>query len=329
MLPIQCDFTARGLAGYLRRKGAKVVSDLEILPFFENHVLYGYMDGAVLRMKTMDYGGQRVLRDEWGCGWDTEQDLMYCDSPLKEWGMLEGYPFPDPEAEGYLDYAESLIRQGYAETHIVAGYHFCALFERAYILRGFENFLMDLIAEEELAAALLSRIAAFQVALAKRYVRIGANCGRTVDDYGAQAAMLMAPALWRRMIKPLLAEIVAVYRDAGLPVIHHSCGHIPEIVPDLIEIGVNVLHPIQPKAMDLGELAANYGGRIAFFGGICNQELLPMGRPEEIRETVRKTAKTLGGHGRYIIAPSNGIGPDVPFENIEAFCAAAREFRHV
>jgi uroporphyrinogen decarboxylase len=327
MLPIQCDFTARGLKTFLQSKGVNRVSDLELLPFFENHVLYAYMDGAVLGMKTMDYRGQKVLYDEWHCGWDTSQDLMFCESPIKDWDDMDTYSFPDPRAPAYLDYAESLIRQGYGEDHIVTAYHFCTLFERAYILRGFENFLMDLLTEEDLVLDLLDKITDFHVALAERYLKLGVNCGRTVDDYGMQTSMLMAPDVWRKFFKPRLARIVAVYRNAGLPMIHHSCGNIMEIVGDLIEIGVNVLNPVQPKAMDMRELAKNYGDKITLFGGICNQEVLPLGKPEEIDQNVREVTALLGRNGRFIIAPSNGIGPDVPLENIEAFCGAARKYR--
>jgi uroporphyrinogen decarboxylase len=329
MLPVQCDFTARGLQSYLRGKSIYDVSDLAILPFFDNHVLYGYMNGATLRLKTMAYHGERILLDEWGCGWDTSQDLMFCHSPLTSWEQWADYSFPDPEAPEYLLYTEQLIARGFARTHMVTAYHFCTLFERAYMLRGMENFMMDLLEEEEAVCALLDSITDFQVALAKRYVRIGVNAGRTVDDYGGQTAMLISPALWRRLIKPRLAQIVSVYRNAGLPMIHHSCGHIPEIVPDLIEIGVNVLHPLQPKAMDLRKLADAYGDKITFFGGICNQEILPHGSPESIRENVRQVTDLLGKQGRYVIAPSNGIGPDVPLANIDAYCEAAMDCRHI
>ena len=195
MLPVQCDFTARGLERFLKTRGISRVSDLELLPFFENHVLYGYMNGAVLRLKTMDYRGEKFIRDEWECDWDTSQDLLYIRGPLAEWEDLENYKFPDPEAPGYLDYTASLIEEGYAKDHIVTGYHFCALFERANILRGFENFLMDLLDDEDKAAALLDKITDFQIALAKRYIKLGVNCGRTVDDYGMQTAMLVAPDL--------------------------------------------------------------------------------------------------------------------------------------
>ena len=326
-LPVQCDFSASGLQSFLLGRGIKNVSDLELLPFFENHVLYAFMNGATLRLKTKDFNGEKIIYDEWHCGWDTSQDLMYCTHPIADWKDFETYQFPDPNAPGYLDYTESLIREGYAEDRIVTAYHFCALFERAYILRGMQNLLMDMLDEEELTCALLDKITDFHVELAKRYVSTGVNCGRTVDDYGSQTNMMMSPEVWRKFFKPRLARIVAVYRDAGLPHIHHSCGSIMPIVGDLIEIGVNVLNPIQPNALDIQKLSDEYGDKLAFFGGVCNQEVLPFKSPQEIDAHVEYLVQVLGKHGRYIIAPSNGIGRDVPPENVEAYFKAAEKYR--
>lgn len=328
MLPIQCDFSGSGLAHYLAGRGIANVSDLELLAFMENHVLYAYMNGAVLQMKTKNFHGQAVITDEWGCGWDTSQDLFYCSHPIRDWKDYERYQFPDPWAPGYLDYAQGLVKE-YAKTHIVTSYHFCCLFERAYILRGFENVLADFIEEEELVSQLLDRITDFHVELAKRYVALGVNCGRIVDDYGSQVGMIMSPAMWRKFIKPRLAKIYAVYRNAGLPVIHHSCGNVMPIVPDLIELGVNVLNPVQPNVMDIGKLAGEYGNQLTFFGGICNQKVLPYGTPEEIDRNVRQVTEVLGRNGRYVIAPSNGIGKDVPAINVEAFYQAAQKYRRI
>lgn len=327
MLPIQCDFSASGLKAFLTTKGISHVSDLELLPFFENHVLYGYMNGATLRLKTKDTS-ERIITDEWDVDWDTTQDLYYVRHPLEDWDNFEHYTFPDPWAPGYLDYLTDIVGK-YSQTHIVTSYHFCTLFERAYMLRGFENLMEDFYLEEELLCELLDKITAFQVEFAKRCISIGVNCGRTVDDYGTQNSMIMSPTFWRKFIKPRLAKIIAVYRDAGLPVIHHSCGAIMPIIEDLIEIGVNVLNPIQPKALNIKELTANYGDRLTFFGGICNQSVLPFGTPDEVEANVAEVTSILGSNGRFIIAPSNGVGKDVPLENVEAFFRAAKRCRRI
>ena len=285
------------------------------------------MNGATLRLKTKDTS-ERIITDEWDVDWDTTQDLYYVRHPLEDWENFERYKFPDPWAPGYLDYAADIIGK-YGQTHIVTSYHFCTLFERAYMLRGFENLLTDFYLEEDLLNELLDRITDFQVELAKRYVSIGVNCGRTVDDYGTQTSMIMSTEIWRKFIKPRLGKIIAVYRNAGLPVIHHSCGAIMPIIGDLIEIGVNVLNPIQPKALNMKELAATYSGQISFFGGICNQSVLPFCTPEEVEANVAEVTSILGNNGRFIIAPSNGIGKDVPLANVEAYFRAANRCRHI
>ncbi|MBT3318578.1 MAG: hypothetical protein HN389_02275 [Clostridia bacterium] len=323
--PMQCDFSASGLKNYLHTKGINNVSDLELLPFFENHVLYAYMNGTLLDMKTKRDTGSRYALDEWQCEWDLHQDLMYSGHPLPGGSAYKSYVFPDPNAVGYLDYAENLV-SSYADKYIVTSYHFACLFERAYILRGFENALVDFLLNKEFIAELLNRITQFHVDLAKRYVSIGVNCGRIVDDYGSQLGLMMSPAVWRQFIKPNLARITAVYKNAGLPVILHSCGDVSAIIEDFIEIGIDVLNPVQPNVMDLESLVDTYGQRIAFFGGICNQEILPLSTPEQIDAEVARVTKLLGRHGRYIISPSNGIGTDVPQQNIEAYMRAAAKY---
>lgn len=328
MLPIQCDFSASGLEKYLRSKEITNVSDLELLNFFDNHVLYAYMNGATLQMKTKKFNNEKIIYDEWNCGWDTSQDLFYCTHPLEDWDKLENYNFPNPDAEGYLDYAEAVIKE-YADKFIVTSYHFCCLFERASILRGFENLLMDLVDEDSRIIEVLDRITDFQIRLAKRYISLGVNCGRIVDDYGSQNNMIISPALWRKIIKPRIAKIYAVYKNAGIPVIHHSCGNVTDIIEDLIEIGMDVLNPVQPNVMDIKEISERFGARLTFFGGVCNQEIIPYGTREEIDAHVEFLVKTLGKHGKYIIAPSNGITDDVPLENIKFFYEAAQKYRHI
>ena len=269
------------------------------------------------------------MYDEWGNGWDTSQDLMYCSGPLDDWAKFEDYELPNPNAPGYLDYTESLVREGFSESHIVTSYHFCSLFERAYMLRGFENIMEDMLLEEELLSALLDKITDFQIALAKRYVEVGVNCGRTVDDYGSQASLLISPHLWRKFIKPRLSKILDVYHNAGLPVIHHSCGNVTAILDDFVEIGINVLNPVQPAVMDMEVLSSSYGDKLTFFGGICNQTVMPDGNAESVDAHVKQQVKALGAHGRYVISPSNGVGADVPLENIEAYFTAAEKYRRI
>ncbi|MBC7217256.1 MAG: uroporphyrinogen-III decarboxylase-like protein, partial [Candidatus Caldatribacterium sp.] len=132
---------------------------------------------------------------------------------------------------------------------------------------------------------------------------------------------------WRRLFKPRLEKIWRVYRESGVVVMHHSCGDVRLVIEDMLDIGLQVLHPVQPHAMSLEELAQKFGERLVFHGGIDTQRLLPFGTPQEVKEAVQRCIETLGKHRKYIIAPSQEIMNEVPTENILALVEAIREYR--
>jgi len=135
----------------------------------------------------------------------------------------------------------------------------------------------------------------------------------------------MSPDHWREFIKPRLATLFARVKAEGLFTFLHSCGNVSEIIPDLIEIGLDVLHPIQPEAVDIALLKAEYGDKLAFYGGISTQRTLPHGTPEEVAAAVRQTVDVMSKGGGYILAPGITLQHDVPLENILAFILAAEE----
>jgi uroporphyrinogen-III decarboxylase len=136
--------------------------------------------------------------------------------------------------------------------------------------------------------------------------------------------MLISPATFREFFKPLLAEIIQIYKRAGLFVFFHSCGHVEPIVPDLIEIGVDVLHPVQKRANDQVGLKRKYGDQIAFAGGMDTQYTFTLGTPEEVRAEALKQIALLGQGGGYIAGPENW--PPFPPQNAEAFATTVREY---
>ena len=135
--------------------------------------------------------------------------------------------------------------------------------------------------------------------------------------------MLMSPSQWRRLIKPLLAEIYALAKRHGRYLFHHSCGHITPIIPDFIEIGLDILHPIQPEAMDVYQLKRQFGRDLTFCGGLRTQDLLPRGAPRQIRDEVRKLKRIMGDGGGYILEPGITVQADVPVENLLALIEEA------
>jgi uroporphyrinogen decarboxylase len=284
------------------------------------------IDLAVARGLIERHPDSRCIYDNFGVSWLKNLDgIRDVDNPLKG-RDLAAFPWPDPQTPGIFDHvADGLTRQ--RDEQYVVGLQHLLLHERAYLLLGYNEYMMALADDPGLVEELLDRILDFHLGLARRFIELGVDAVRTGDDYGTQLGLQMDPALWRRLIKPRLARLWGAYREAGVTVMLHSCGNIESILPDLIEIGLEVLHPIQPLAMSPERLSQRFGEKLVFHGGIDTQQLLPFGRPSEVREAVRRCVATLGRHRRYIIAPSQEIMNDVPTSNILALLEGIREQR--
>ena len=250
--------------------------------------------------------------------------------PMKDLHSQEDiatYPFPDMMApcrhEGLEDEVESLHKKGLAVIGWVG-----TIFEQAWYLRGMENLLMDFSLNPDFAAALLDRITEIRQAMAARWVKVGVDIVRTADDVGGQEAMIMNPATWRRWLKPRLAKVIESARNihSEIPVAYHSDGNIEAIIPDLIEIGVTVLEPVQPECMDPAEIKRQYGDKLTLLGTIGAQTTLALGTPDDVKREVKERMDTVGREGGLILAPSssNWFEADVPWENIEAFFEAVQ-----
>ena len=143
-----------------------------------------------------------------------------------------------------------------------------------------------------------------------------------------QDAMLISPALWRKWVKPRYASMIDAAKEINSDVIiwYHSDGRIEPIIPDLIEIGVQVLNPVQPEAMDPAHIKSLYGDKLAFWGTVSIQQTMPFGSPDDVRAEVKQRIETVGRGGGFILAPSHVLEPEVPWENVLAFVQAAREY---
>jgi uroporphyrinogen decarboxylase len=268
-------------------------------------------------------GDGKVTYDWWGAGWNTETEGYWlADAPLAQEKDLDRFPWPDPDEPSLLDQAAETIEKHGKDYFIIPNFGF-VLFERAWSLRGFEAFCEDLVLDPEYAEELLERITTIQVALARRLVALGVDGGYVGDDYGAQQSLLISPRTWRRFIKPRLARIFAVFTEAGLPVIMHSDGAISDILSDLVEIGLTALNPVQPEVLDHDWLAQTFGGRLAFYGGISTQTVLPYGTPDKVMAAVRQCITTLGRNGTgLILAPSHRMTSEIPMANVDSMLAA-------
>jgi uroporphyrinogen decarboxylase len=244
---------------------------------------------------------------------------------------IENYPWPDVTAGYRREVARTRIQAvhelGYASVGwppLKGG----TLFETAWGIRGFEELLTDMLEYPERAQCLLDHVAELSFA---NYVFL-AECGVDIvmlgDDVGMQDRMMISPRMWRTWFKPRYDELIARVKAANPDVLifYHSDGVINPIIPELIEIGVEILNPIQPECMDPVALKRQFGDRLAFWGTIGTQTTMPFGTPAEIRRTVKSRIEMVGQGGGLLLAPTHKIEPDVPWENVLAFFEAVEEF---
>lgn len=281
-----------------------------------------YLDNHLARVDLNHQGRLSVdgkaIFDWWGAGHDTGEEGYYIRvNPLAETKNLDAYPWPDPAAPGLFDKAREAITELGAEYFIVPNLGF-ALFERAWSLRGFEQLFVDIAEDPGFVEDLLDRITAIQLALINQFLALGVDGGYFGDDYGAQKSLLFSPASWRRLIKPRLARLFAAFRDRGLPVIMHSDGQIQKILPDLLEIGLTTLNPVQPEVLDHAWLRENFGGKLSFYGGISTQTVMPNGTPAQVENALQSCINTLASDGTgLLIAPSHRMMTDIPLANVD------------
>ena len=223
-------------------------------------------------------------------------------------------------------FAESIrnLRE-YTDMYILAEV-WTSDFEKAYFSRGLEFFLADMAAEPEFARELLDFITEKNLSVLREFIKTPGLDGVLLgNDWGSQRDLLMSPGTWRTLLKPGAQKEYDLIHGAGLDVWVHSCGDIRKIMPDLCEMGANVLNPVQPECMDIYELKERYGAEMTFWGGISTQRTLPYGTTEEVREETRRVTEAMSQNGGYIIAAAQGIQADVPLENICALVDEANE----
>ena len=238
------------------------------------------------------------------------------------------YPFPDFNESYRWNGISEKIAALQKEDLIAIAFMQMTIFEIAWYLRGMENFMLDLIENRDFAETLLDKITGIRIGMAEKYAQHGIDILMLGDDVSTQISMMMDPGLWREIIKPRLAKIIGAAKGIkkDILIFYHGDGNLQAIIPDLIEIQVDILNPVQPECMDPVFLKRQYGNRLSFWGTIGTQTTLPFGTVRDIETTVKKNIETIGEGGGLLIAPTHMIEPDVPWENIEAFINAVEKY---
>jgi uroporphyrinogen decarboxylase len=268
--------------------------------------------------------------DDWGTLWQRRPGIQYYEMmqyPLRNATVDQAlrHPWPDlahpSRFAGMKAQAQAIRSAGYASI-VLAG---LASYEVCHQLLGLEAWLTMLAAEPEFAHTLMRQVTDRACAMAARLMEEAGDYLDVVvmaDDLGSQNGPLMSPKMYRTLIKPYQAEIIATLkRHHPVKVFYHSCGSIYPLINDLIEIGVDLLNPVQVSAKNMGDttrLKREFGSRISFCGGVDTQHVLPHGTPDDVRCEVRRRITDLGPGGGYVLSAVHAIQPDVPPENVLA-----------
>ena len=282
-----------------------------------------------------------TFSDIWGVTW---RQAYYGDncyywelagSPLAEASVedLESYPWPDPLDPGFTAGLAEEAKALYEETDyaIVADGGFKSFWELGYLLRGLEQMLMDLVLNPGFVSALMSRLLEINIAATGRFLdAVGSyiQVFRTADDLASQQGPLMSPVTYRTLFKPVYKKYFDFVKSkTEAKILYHSCGNVVELIDDWAEIGVDIINPVQVSAMgDTAALKARFGNKVAFWGGIDTQHILPHGSVEDVETEVRQRIRDLGPGGGFVAAAVHNIQPDVPPRNVIAMAEAARKF---
>lgn len=250
-------------------------------------------------------------------------------SGVRSVAEVEAYEkWPTPEMWDYERYAEDCAR---FEEYAVLGGAWGWFFEAACEMVGMEEFFLLIHDQPEVAHAILGKITGFMERTSELLFE---KAGRhidicfTGDDYGFQCGPMMSAPMFREFVRPYLQRMYDVGRRNGKLVMHHSCGSVAKWIPTFLEMGLNILEPIQVRAagMNPGELAPLYGGKLCFHGSVDTQGTLPFGTVDDVRREVRERVETFRPYGGFTIAPSQHLMTDIPVENIAAMYEAAYEY---
>jgi uroporphyrinogen decarboxylase len=242
---------------------------------------------------------------------------------LKE---IEDYPLEDTTKFDYSQVAAT-VEKAHAEGKVVSGGG-GVMYEKAWDIRGYEEFLMDMIDRPAWAQCLLDRLAENNMYCAVQCAKAGVDLISLGDDIASQKSMMFQPSMWREMIHSRWAKLWdAVHRiHPTCQIEYHSDGNIMDAIPDMVDAGLNILNPLQPECLDIDKVYKDFGHVLSFDGTIGTQSTMPWGTPQDVRTRVKEVIQKYGTNGGLFISPTHVLEPEVPLANIDALAAACREF---
>ena len=256
------------------------------------------------------------------------QDMLHPMQSFSSIEEFESYPFPDFDEEyRWVGLKERVDELKNKDLIAVANMQM-TIFEISWYLRGLDKFFIDMMMFENLSEYLLEKVTKIREEMAKNYALSGADILMLGDDIASQRDMMLDPALWRKVLKPKLKRVVDAAKKANpdILIFYHSDGNLIKVIPDIIEVGIDVLNPVQPECMDPVFLKKEFGDDLSFWGAVGTQTVLPFYTKEQVKDTCKSLIQQVGDGGGLLLAPTHVIEPEVPFENIMAFLEAIEEY---
>ena len=251
--------------------------------------------------------------------------------PMKNFDSLQQmqeYPWPDFESTDF-SYLHDEVKAIHDRDLAVFVWAECTIWETSWYLRSMDALFMDMALEDEKATFLLDTITEKACYRAEKFAEAGVDILGLGDDIGMQDTAMMSNEMYRTWLQPRLAKVISAAKKGNPDILisYHSCGNATPLLPELIEAGIDILNPVQPESMDFESVYAEHGDKISFNGTIGTQQLMPFGTAQEVADQVKRNLDMAGENGGLFCCPTHMLEPEVPWENIESYVSACKEYK--
>jgi uroporphyrinogen decarboxylase len=255
--------------------------------------------------------------------------MLHPLSGIDDVSTLEALPWPDTSDPAHYVNLAGQCCEIHSSGKVASGACECTIFEHTWYLRGMENVFCDWAEGGQITDWLLDYFTERSIHKCRAFVHAGCDLIRLGDDVGTQSSLLLSKEMWRLHLKPRLKRVIDAIREAAngrkVWVQYHSDGAVTPLIGELIEVGVDILNPMQPECMNIDAVAAEFGERVVFCGMIGTQTTMPFGLPADVREAVAHCRRIYECGARVIVSPTHVLEPDVPMDNVRAFAEAAAQ----
>jgi len=288
---------------------------------------YGkYYDPPIAPGARMDIWG--VAHEPGGAAAKHMTHMRHPLERLETMDQFRNYPWPDFEKADW-SFVKREVAQIQSKGLAAQVWMECTIWEVAWYLRRMDLMMLDIAMEDEKAVFLLDKLTGLACYRARIFAEAGTDILALGDDIGMQSSIMMSKEMYRTWLMPRLKKVIDAAKSVKPDIIiqYHSCGYVLPLIDDLIEAGIDVLNPVQPECMDVGEVLRKFAGRLSFNGTLGTQTTMPFGTPDEVRAITRHNLELAGKNGGLLCCPTHMLEPEVPWANIEAYVDTCRQWR--